>query len=42
MLRAEPFQPSPNAAAGKEYEQNHNTIGPAPLGLEPNMICIET
>jgi len=27
---------------GKEYEQNHNTIEPAPLGIEPNMICIET
>jgi len=26
----------------KEYEQNHNTIEPAPLGIEPNMICIET
>jgi hypothetical protein len=27
---------------GKEYKQNHNTIEPAPLGIEPNMICIET
>ncbi len=26
----------------KEYKQNHNTIEPAPLGIEPNMICIET
>jgi hypothetical protein len=37
--------PDPSTAAlseGKEYKQNHNTIVPAPLGIEPNMTCIET
>ncbi len=31
-----------NSRLHKEYEQNHNTIEPAPLGIEPNMIYIET
>ncbi len=26
----------------KKYEQNYNTTEPAPLGIEPNMIYIET
>ncbi len=38
---AKDLKPAANGAA-KEYEQNHNTIEPAPLGIEPNMICIET
>jgi len=33
---------SKSTAGKKEYEQNHNTIEPAPLGIEPNMICMET
>jgi len=35
------LKPAANNAT-KEYEQNHNTIELAPLGIEPNMIYIET